>query len=55
MGLISGQVNYILQNFLFQNSNQAVWDDDFEAIQWGEHEGGETILINYKLLGSVSI
>lgn len=31
---------------------KAVWDDDFEAIQWGEHEGGETILINYKLLGS---
>lgn len=29
---------------------KAVWDEEFEAIQWGNHENGETILINYELL-----
>jgi len=29
---------------------KAVWDEDFEPIQWGDHENGETILVNYALL-----
>ena len=33
---------------------KAVWDKDFEALQWGEHENGETILINYGLLQRVN-
>lgn len=33
---------------------KAVWDEEFEAIQWGNHENGETILINYELLDLVS-
>jgi len=29
---------------------KAILDEDFRAIQWGEHEDGETILINYDLI-----
>lgn len=40
------QKHEIFPYFLYK----AVWDEDFEAIQWGDHEQGESILVNFELL-----
>ncbi|CAG5111497.1 Oidioi.mRNA.OKI2018_I69.chr2.g5800.t1.cds [Oikopleura dioica] len=29
---------------------KAVWDDDFDPIQWGDHMHGETIVVNFHML-----
>ncbi|CAG5113911.1 Oidioi.mRNA.OKI2018_I69.chr2.g8001.t1.cds [Oikopleura dioica] len=44
--LTSIQRHEIFPYFLYK----AVWDEDFEAIQWGDHNQGETILVNFELL-----
>ncbi|CAG5095357.1 Oidioi.mRNA.OKI2018_I69.XSR.g14151.t1.cds [Oikopleura dioica] len=40
------QSHEVFPYFLYK----AAWDEDFEAIQWGEHNQGETILVNFELL-----